>query len=165
MKISLIEFFIGRLCLQSFSIGRCLHSSHSGYMGVGIWHRWSTGEKLAPRRYHLLSIICDSLAIFAPTRIFTSIHITYCVIDRSLEVGFTAGFSKLEWGMEQISKTQNIWRNPLYYLEIIKSFGKFLFFAKNKIIPKLFLTVQTTSSCVLDILPCQIVLRVVCSKK
>ena len=106
MKISLLEFFfIGRLYLQSFSIGRCLHSSHSGYMGVGIWHRWSTGEKLAPRRYHLLSIICDSLAIFAPTRIFTSIHITYCVIDRSLEVGFTAGFSTLKWGMDQILKT------------------------------------------------------------
>ena len=68
MKISLLEFFfIGRLYLQSFSIGRCLHSSHSGYMGVGIWHRWSTGEKLAPRRYHLLSIICESHAIFVPT--------------------------------------------------------------------------------------------------
>ena len=34
--------------------------------------------------------------------------IAYCMIA-TLEIGFTAGFSTLKWGMEQIPKTQNIW--------------------------------------------------------
>ena len=76
--------------------------------------------------------------------------IAYCMIA-TLEIGFTAGFSALKWGMDQIPKTQNIWR--------IKSCAKKIKQSRN------YFLLQTTNFCVLDILPSQIVLRVVCSKK
>ena len=69
----------------------------------------------------------------------------------TLEVGFAAGFSTLKWGMDQIPKIQNIWRIISCVQKLKQSRNYFL--------------LQTTIFYILDILPSQIVLRVVCSKK